>query len=354
MLNEFLRSRRAEIIAGARARVAVRGAPRPTEDELQNGVPLFLDNLIGVLESGDADSTRFEASATVHGGALRRTGFSLAQVVHDYGGICQAITELAVREHAPITTSEFQILNRSLDHAIALAVTAFQKDREQVIADDETKRLGFFAHELRNRLSSAMMAFEVIRKGNVANSGSTSAVVTRNLEALRDLITRSLAQVRLDSAHEHKHVFALCDLVEEVEVDASMEADRRGLDLTVTPVAKDVQIFADRQILGAAVSNLLQNAFKFTPVPGHVELRTTTTTDRILIEIEDECGGLPSEEAIALFRPYAQQPSRDSVGLGLGLAIAQRAVHMHGGALRVQNLPGKGCIFSIDLPRLSS
>jgi signal transduction histidine kinase len=110
----------------------------------------------------------------------------------------------------------------------------------------------------------------------------------------------------------------------------------------------------DRQLIAAAVANLLHNAFKFGRPNGHITLRTdsATTPDRVLIEVEDECGGLPPGQAEDLFRPFAQR-STDRSGLGLGLAIARESVEVNGGELRVRNVPGHGCVFTIDLPRLS-
>lgn len=265
-------------------------------------------------------------------------------------GICQVVTELAVEESAAITASEFRTLNYSLDHAIALAVAAYQKDREQSIAEDETKRLGFFAHELRNRLAAATMAFEAIRRGKVAAGGSTSAVLERNLSAMRDLISRSLSQVRIESGRFHMENFRLSEFMEDAEVDAMLNANNRGLQFKVSPVARDIMISGDRQILAGAVSNLLQNAFKFTEPPGQVEMRAHITADRIIIEVEDECGGLPPGRVESLFLPY-EQHGRDRGGLGLGLAITKKSVELHHGELRVRDLPGKGCIFTIDLPR---
>jgi signal transduction histidine kinase len=99
----------------------------------------------------------------------------------------------------------------------------------------------------------------------------------------------------------------------------------------------------------SAVTNLLQNAFKFTRSGGHVSLTTHSTAGRLIIDIEDECGGLPPGRSEELFSPFAQRGA-DRTGLGLGLSISRRAVEANGGTLRVRNLPGKGCVFTIDLP----
>jgi signal transduction histidine kinase len=114
-----------------------------------------------------------------------------------------------------------------------------------------------------------------------------------------------------------------------------------------------VAVEADRQILAAAVANLLQNAFKFTKKGTTVRLRASATDSRVFIEVEDECGGLPVKDAQVLLRPFVQK-GRNRSGLGLGLSICTKAVKAIGGELRIRDLPGEGCVFTIDLPEQSA
>src|SRR5688572_14943469 len=135
MLHEFLTLHRDDIIARTRAKVAVRTAPRPTKAELVNGVPLFLDQLVETLRCEEETAARTTSvdmahSAALHGGELRRAGFTVGQVVHGYGDVCQAVTELAIELDSPISADEFRTLNRCLDEAIAQAVTEFARQRE--------------------------------------------------------------------------------------------------------------------------------------------------------------------------------------------------------------------------------
>ena len=81
-------------------------------------------------------------------------------------------------------------------------------------------------------------------------------------------------------------------------------------------------IAADRQVLAAVVANLLQNAFKFTRPGTTVTLRVGASAERVLIEVQDECGGLPSGDVNELFRPFEQR-SADRTGIGLGLAFSR-------------------------------
>ena len=356
MFHEFLTRHRADIIARTRAKVATRNSPRAATAELEHGVPLFLAQLTDTLRREQQTPARptsgeMAQSALRHGGELRRAGFTVAQVVHGYGDICQAVTELAIELDVSIAADEFRTLNRCLDEAIAQAVTEHARLQELALSDRGTERLGFFAHELRNVLANATLAFEVLKGGTVAVGGSTGMVLGRNLFALRDLIDRSLVAVRLEAGLQRREHVPLTELMDEVRLAAPMEATARGLQLTITPVEAPGAVDVDRQLITAALANLLQNACKFSRPNGHVVLRTDTTTaaGRVLIDVEDECGGLPEGKAEDLFLPFAQR-SANRTGLGLGLAIARQSVETSGGAIRARSLPGKGCIFTVDLP----
>jgi signal transduction histidine kinase len=109
-------------------------------------------------------------------------------------------------------------------------------------------------------------------------------------------------------------------------------------------------VTADPQLLGSAIFNLLQNAFKYTVANGTVVLRVRSDGGAVSIEVEDECGGLPEENAEAFFTPFGERRGKDRTGLGLGLSISRKAVRESGGDIRAHNLPGKGCVFSIELP----
>ena len=354
MLADFILSHRQSIIEATQARVASRATPNSGDTELTNGIPVFLDQLCDALrmaESGTLiDHDQISRSAGRHGRALLRAGLTIAQVVHAYGDVCQTITEMAVGKKAPILGEEFRTLNLCLDDAIAEAVTVYARHREHAIKQQGTERLGILAHELRNLLNVATLSFDSIRSGQVAAAGSTGLVHARSLMGLRDLIDRSLTDVRLDAGLQRLERISVTEFVEELEIGALIQAQPRGIQFTVTSVDPTVTIEGDRQILAAAVSNLIQNAFKFTRENSHVSLTTSTTADRVLLEVEDECGGLPAGEAEDLFRPFELRGT-DHRGLGLGLSICLKAAKANGGELRVRDIPGKGCVFTLDLPR---
>jgi signal transduction histidine kinase len=354
ILRDFVAANHVEILARSRARVSARNAPVATEAELMQALPSFLEQLGEALRKASAneaaDHGEIMSFATEHGGQRFQQGVTVGQVVHDYGDLCQVITGLAVEQKAPVSVDEFQTLNLCLDDAIAGAVTAFSRQRERAITGEGTERLGVLAHEMRNLLNAAMLSFASIKKGVVAPGGSTSALHDRCLLRLQTLIDRSLADVRLEAGMQNLESLPVWEIIEEAEIGGSMMAKTREIKFAVTTIDRTVRVEADRQILVAAVANLLQNAFKFSPSGTTVSLRAKSTASRVLIEIEDECGGLPPGKSETLVRPFFQQGA-DRSGLGLGLSICLKAVNEISGELRIRDLPGKGCIFTIDLPR---
>jgi len=233
-------------------------------------------------------------------------------------------------------------------------VTEYGRERNQTGIDGEsargTERLGFFAHELRNLLHTALMAFEVLKTGNVGVAGSTGTVLHRTLTASHSLVTRSLAEVRLTQGIQNREQFRVAELIEEVSSASTLDANARGVRLIVTPVDDALAIAADRQVLAAVIGNLLQNAFKFTRPRTTVTVRVGASAERVLIEVQDECGGLPRGDVNELFRPFEQR-SADRTGLGLGLAFSRWGAEANEGRIYARNLPGRGCVFTVDLPR---
>ena len=380
MLHEFLHKNRDALVARCREKVGKRSARYPTEHELAYGIPLFLDQLIHALRgmassqpSSDGGGgqpfalptarptpspTDIGRTAARHGNELLRTGFTLDQVVHDYGDLCQAATEMAVEQEATITADEFRMLNACLDEAIADAITEFGRQRDQFMVDETTRstneRLGYFAHELRNLIGNAMLAVATMKRGTVGLTGATGALLDRSLIGLRDLVDRTLVEVRLTGKiAERRERLDVAELIEHVQVATALEAAARDLHFTVAPIDAGLVIEGDREIIASAVANLLQNAVKFTRPHGHVSVAARTAADRVLIEVRDECGGLPEGKAEKMFQPF-EQFGAERTGVGLGLPVSRRGVEANGGKLYVHNLPGTGCVFTVDLPRATA
>lgn len=353
MLHEFVITHREAIVARTREKLTHRPWPTASTSELEHGVPLFLTQLSETLRC-ESTPTPFApdaigASAARHGGELLALGFNVSQVVHDYGDICQAVTELAVEHHAPITNEEFHTLNRCLDNAIAEAVTEHARVTAESKSIEEVERLGRLTHELRDKLNTALFAFHALKRGTVAINGSTGAVLGRSLMGLRALVDSTLSDVRLAANEQRREPLSLTEFLNDIAVAGSLDAEYRGLQFVIEPVDSELTVSGDPQLLSSAVMNLLNNAFKFTRPGGTVVLRAYHRDRRLRIEVEDECGGIPESKGDP-FQPFGDQRGSDRSGLGLGLSIARKAVRAHGGDIQICNTLGKGCIFVIEVP----
>jgi signal transduction histidine kinase len=353
MLHEFIELNRDLIISRTRDRVRSRPWPSVATGELEHGVPLFLTQLSETLRR-EATSSPYPddaigATAARHGGNLLELGFTLSQVVHDYGDICQAITALAVEQHAPISVEEFHTLNRCLDTAIAEAVTEHARVTAQERSTEEVERLGHAAHELRDSLNTALLAFHTLKRGTVAINGSTGAVLGRSLMGLGEVIDHMLSAVRLEAGKQRRVRLPVVTLVDEISATGILQSEYRHVQFTVEPVDPALFVDGDPQLLSSAVTNLLHNAFKYTPPGGHVILRARAEDHRLFVEIEDECGGI-RQNTDGLFQAFGERRGRDRSGLGLGLSIARKAVRSHGGEIVVRDMPGKGCVFVVVVP----
>lgn len=353
MLHMFITGHRDEIVARCEAKVASR-LPGHQWVEDDEGIPRFLDQLVEALRLGAPTNPDIGESASMHGRRLRLKGFTVSQVVHDYGDVCQSITELAVELNAPITAFDFRTLNRCLDDAIASAVTEYGREREEIAdfaATRDVERWGVFSHEMRNLVNTAMMSFDVLRTGSVGMGGSTAAVLYRSLTGLHALVNQSLAGVRMTQSVQRHDCIMVPDFMREIESTAAFEARSRGVHFAVEPSAEGIAIGGDRQVLAAVLMNLIQNAFKFTRANTTVTLRAGASPERVFFEVEDECGGLSGANPNELFRPFEQRSS-DRTGLGLGLTFCRWGAEANNGRVHARSLPDKGCIFTVDLPRL--
>jgi len=201
MLHDFLTSNRNELIIRCKAKVAKRSPRAAAADN--HGVPLFLSQLADTLYRerhttaprttstvATPASTEIGRAAALHGAELLRSGYSVDQVVHDYGDVCQAVTELAFEQKVLVTVNEFRTLNRCLDNAIADAVASFADGHNGASSDraDNVHKHESSTNEQRRLINVAIQTFSAIKTGKVGASGATGGVLVKTLSELRDLI----------------------------------------------------------------------------------------------------------------------------------------------------------------------
>ena len=218
MLNEFILTHRTELIQRCKDKAARRFESTEAPEVVDHGVPMFLQQLADQLyeepmkpgspykeaEPQPAPApTEIGRAAALQGAEMLRLGYTVDQVVHGYGDICQSVTEMAIEQRLAISTREFRTLNGCLDNAIADAVTAYGKDR-QVAIEEESEALGgrldAFAARQQQLLDTAIQTFIALQTGKVGLNGATAQAHLNSLNALRLMSEQSIAGIRLASA----------------------------------------------------------------------------------------------------------------------------------------------------------
>ncbi len=351
MLHDLIQTNRDTILSLARERLT-RSLPHRGESELMYAMPEVLDELCSVVaqsEGTGADTTERHCAALL-GAQRQRLGFEITDVVHDYAALCESITRLILTTGAQVSAKEYLVLSRAVDKGIAEAISEHSHLSTAELQKEAAERLGFLVHELRNALSSATLAFAVLKRGEVSLQGRTAELLERAHQQMADLISTAMSEVRLRSGGLKRDALPLRRLLEDIR-DAATAVEEKHVTITLEVDAPaEASVEAERNLLTSALLNLLQNAVKFSHAECVIQLRARMADNRVVVEVEDRCGGLPPGKVQHLFRPFVQG-GEDRRGLGLGLTIARQAVEAHGGKIHVRSLEGLGCIFTIELPR---
>lgn len=349
MLHAFLVRNFDELVSRAQAIASARRGASPSQPALERGIPQLLAQLRETLRwetsTPSAADGGVGSTAARHARALLEQGASVSQVVHGYGDVGQAITELAIANGAAVDVEELGALSRCLDDAIATAVAEYARLKDEATSHREVERLGQVGHDLRDALQAALMSFQALRMGGLDVGGSAGDALGRSLVRLRDLLDTRLSEVHLAATSR----VSLAALVHEVAVAARAGAEQRDIRLAIEPVDPTLAVDVDPRLLAAALMSLLQNAFEYTRPHGCVTLRARSASGRAFVEVEDECGGLATSGGHPL-RRHGERRGRDRSTPGRGLSSSRTAVQANGGELHAHDVPGKGCIFGIQLP----
>jgi signal transduction histidine kinase len=348
-LHEFMATNRDELLAASVAELRD-VSPQYTDEEVTRHLGLLLDEVTRALQKAAGIPVRSplpetSPAAASYGASRQRRGFAITNIARDLGSISKALGEVGMRRGASFTAADYRLFDECFDNAMASALEQYWVRARGQQEKEHVEHVGFLAHELRNALATARMAFGSMQRQEGLPRDKAQRILERSLGRLADLVDQTLLAVRLDTTttlpRERIDVQSLlCELR-----DAAVP--ERDIDLRVR-VEEPLEVTADEHLLISALGNLLQNAIKFTRSGGHVVLSARREGDAVAIEVEDECGGLPEGAAQDLFQPFVQR-GRDRRGIGLGLTITRDAVTAMGGQIAVRNLPGKGCVFSVTL-----
>jgi signal transduction histidine kinase len=353
-LSRLLAERRAEILERWTQRI---GAEHPDKElsrgELRDHLPRFFDEVLVALHAEEALESGAPTASAAHGAQRLRVGFDLAEVIREYEILSECILDEVEARGGSISTRAFRRVQALLNAGRTDAVTSYIERRDAEVARTHSQHVAFIAHELRSPLMTAFMAATTLQKRARPEEDSTLSMLVRNLTALRELINQVLMADRL-AGHVQltREMLDLRALLEEVLADSRLAAQRNQVQLILE--SPDTLPFnGDRRLLRSAINNLVGNALKFTHEDRAITVRASRSEGRITIEVEDGCGGLSEGNAAELFEPFVQR-GEDRSGFGLGLAIVKQALEAHGGRAYVRNLPGQGCVFSLELPESPS
>jgi two-component system sensor histidine kinase CpxA len=225
-------------------------------------------------------------------------------------------------------------------------------DRIETLVTGQRRLLGDVSHELRSPLARLIVALGLVKQGPAEEAAENLDRIGVEARRLDTLIGQLLTLTRIDSGADRGSPvrFDLTNLVQEVVNDADFEARARNRRV-VLQQGDACTIQGYEELLRSAVENIVRNAVRYTAEGTAVEI-SLERNPRILLSVRDHGPGVPDNMLLDIFVPFRRVANDNHDGAGLGLAIAQRAVAVHGGSVRATNAPqGGGLIVEIMLPQ---
>lgn len=348
-IHEFLAAHRDEVREACVRNLKRTSRARP-DDEIAEDFRVFIEQVIqrlrhseGLPEERSLPGLRETAARVGH--AVHERGLDIENAARSFASLSVSLGEVGERYHLAFDAGEYRNFNEAIDDSVAIAIEQFTKDVRDEHRLATSEQVGFLAHELRTAVCSAQLAFTVLERGGVGVCGPTAGVVRRSLRRMDHLIERTLADLRLSAGLPLQlRPLLVTPVLRDLEADAVLERQIR----IQVDTDESLAALADDQLLAVILGNLVQNAIKCSRDGAVVEVRALREPDAVVVEVEDECGGLQVTSPEELFEPFVRKRS-DRRGLGLGLAITRRAADALSAAIAVRDLPGKGCIFALRL-----
>jgi signal transduction histidine kinase len=304
-------------------------------------------------------------SSEAHGIHRLESKFTMDQLFSEYRALRSSVLRLWKDSHPALDPPDFEDMirfNEAVDQLVAGSVLSFvfaQQEAEETERQRRTQFLAMLGHELRNPLSPIITASSVLKKakGNEKVIDNVSNVIARQVTHMAGLIddlleisrvTRGKIEIKLNDVDIEQ---VINDAIEQV----TPQIEAKGHRFDVEGLPKTTVVRCDKKRLVQVVVNLLTNAVKYTPDGGHVQLRSALHENEVVMTVEDNGVGMPSEFIPHAFELFAQvEPTSDRAagGLGLGLALVKTLVELHGGKVACSSEGlGKGSQFTVWLPR---
>jgi signal transduction histidine kinase len=224
-------------------------------------------------------------------------------------------------------------------------------ERIEALITGQRRLLGDVSHELRSPLSRLIVALGLVKQGPAEEAAENLERIGLEARRLDTLIGQLLALTRIESAVDRGSPapFDLANLVQEVANDGDFEARARKRSVVVQE-AQPAQVSGFEELMRSAVENVVRNAVRYTAEGTAVEISLEVSNARAVIRVRDHGPGVPESMLSEIFLPFRRVANGNSDGAGLGLAIAERAVHVHRGTIRASNASGGGLVVEMELP----
>lgn len=231
-------------------------------------------------------------------------------------------------------------------------------NREQAVAKLQSEFVSAVSHEFRTPLTSLRQLSEMLSKGRIPTEDlrqKSYDILSRESERLQRLVESLLDFGRIEARAFRYHFEDLdpAKFVDDVVAEFREKAAAQGYSVELELAAENPRIHADREALGLALRNLLDNAVKYSPACRNVWVETARERGLLAIRVRDQGIGIPAAEQKEIFKRFVRGSSSRAAhvqGTGIGLAMALHIIKAHDGEIRLESEPGKGSTFTILLP----
>lgn len=283
--------------------------------------------------------------------ALELDKSSFERVLHNSTSIAMAmVSEISnrLRQNDQMAVDDLRMRASEL-------AEAYQKLAEQELARREF--LTNIAHELRTPLMVASGYLQMLQKGIMNGEQLTAGIdtVARNVQQIAALVNDILFLQEMELVLPDFQAVNISDVASQVADRYSAKATERGVELRFTPRPSLPPVSGDFKSLERALMALVDNAIKFSPRGGNVEIRLIEAGESVMVAVVDHGIGIAKENMPRIFdRYYHLEKHEDDLfgGIGLGLAITRQVIEQHHGSLEVTSEPGKGSVFTVTLKKL--